>query len=77
MPSLPRPLSPSPPPTLPGREGRKTRGGRLDRSLLLPLSFTNHSLFSPAGRVEGWEKRAGVMRATATAKANLTKYPYL
>jgi hypothetical protein len=24
---------------------------------------TNHSLFSPTVRVEGWEKRAGVMRA--------------
>ena len=61
-PSPPRPLlsQPSARPTAEGGERAKTAKRRIS----LQLSLTNHSLFSPSGRVEGWEKRAGVMRAT-------------
>src|SRR5436305_586440 len=53
-PSLPNPSLPSLHPPLPGREGLKT-------------NQADFSLFSPGGWVEGWEKRAGVMRALLLA----------
>src|SRR3954447_14035065 len=46
-PSSPRPSSPGPPPTLPGRRGRKLAAESLKAAL------------SPAGRVEGWERGVG------------------
>ncbi|MFL6258643.1 MAG: asparaginase [Thermoanaerobaculia bacterium] len=51
----PQPLSPIPPPTLPGREGPQ-------RPALGQTKLTSPSSPRP-GWVEGWEKRAGVMRA--------------
>src|SRR4029077_18315490 len=54
-PHSPNPLSPSPPPSLTGREGAlKNRDVIQD-----PCLF---SLLSPAGRAEGWERRAGEVR---------------
>jgi hypothetical protein len=54
QPLTPQPLSPGPPPAPPGREGLKT-------------FFDKLQLTSPSsprqGWEEGWEKRAGVMRA--------------
>src|SRR5436309_6890645 len=61
-PHSPTPLS-HPPPT-PARE-RGASNPRPDK-----LSELTFSLFSPDGWVEGWEKRAGVMRGQPAGSAN-------
>jgi hypothetical protein len=60
-PSLPNPSLPALHPPNRGERGSKR------------VAF---SLFSPEGRVEGWEKRAGVMRDNGPGTQKLTKSDY-